>query len=234
VQSDAVLDNVPWAALTGPQKHFGEFHGRAARFRPDVSPFTAMDDTTDPAAWADLAALIGPGKDLFVAGPRVIPPAGWERVGGMPGVQMVDAGVAGADDPAAVRLGDADLPEILDLVRRTGPGPFAERTIELGAYLGIRDGGRLVAMAGERLKVPGWTEVSAVCTDPDFRGRGLAARLIRAVVAGIQGRGERPCLHAASVNTGAIKLYERLGFAVRTPVIFGRYAPSEQHRRIRG
>jgi GNAT superfamily N-acetyltransferase len=223
VQSDAVLDNVPWAALTGPQKRFGEFHGRAARFRPDVSPFTGMDDTTDPAAWADLAALVGPGKPLFVAGPRVIPPPGWERVGGLPGVQMVDAGVAGDDDPAAVRLGDADVPEILDLVRRTDPGPFAERTIELGTYLGIRDGGRLVAMAGERLKVPGWTEVSAVCTDPAFRGRGLAARLIRAVVAGVRARDERPFLHAASTNTGAIALYERLGFAVRTPVIFGMY-----------
>jgi ribosomal protein S18 acetylase RimI-like enzyme len=224
VHSDAVLDNVPWNALTGPQKRFGEFHGRAARFRPDVSPFTAMDDTTDPAAWADLVALIGPGKPLFVAGPRVIAPPGWERVGGLAGVQMTDAGVTAAADPDAVLLGDADVPEILDLVRRTEPGPFAERTIELGAYLGIRDGGRLVAMAGERLKVPGWTEVSAVCTDPDFRGRGLAARLVGAVVAGIRSRGERPFLHAASTNTGAIKLYERLGLAVRTPVIFGMYA----------
>jgi predicted GNAT family acetyltransferase len=148
------------------------------------------------------------------------------RVGGLPGVQMVDAGVAGEPDPAAVRLGEADVPEILDLVRRTNPGPFAERTIELGDYLGIRDGGRLVAMAGERFKVPGWTEVSAVCTDPGFRGRGLAARLVRAVVAGIRARDERPYLHAASINTGAIKLYERLGFAVRTPVIFGMYAQS--------
>jgi ribosomal protein S18 acetylase RimI-like enzyme len=224
VQTDAVLDNVTWAALTGPQKSFGEFHGRAARFQPDVAPFTAMDDTTDPEAWRDLVTLVGEGKNLFVAGPRVKPPPGWERVGGLAGVQMADAGVAGEDDPAAVLLGPADVPEMLDLVRRTEPGPFEARTVELGTYLGIRDGGRLVAMAGERLKVPGWTEVSAVCTDPDHRGRGLAARLIRAVVAGIQERGERPYLHAASFNAGAIKLYERLGFAVRTPVIFGAYA----------
>jgi ribosomal protein S18 acetylase RimI-like enzyme len=222
VQTDAVLDNVTWAALTGPQKRFGEFHGRAARFQPDVSPFTAMDDPTDPDAWRDLVALAGPGR-LFVAGPRVVPPPGWERVGGLAGVQMADAGAAGEDDPEAVPLGTDDVPEVLDLVRRTQPGPFEARTIELGTYLGIRDGGRLVAMAGERLKVPGWTEVSAVCTDPAFRGHGLAARLVRAVVAGIRARDERPYLHAAGTNTNAIRLYERLGFAVRTPVIFGIY-----------
>jgi ribosomal protein S18 acetylase RimI-like enzyme len=225
VQTDTALDNVTWAALTGPQKRFGEFHGRAARFQPDVSPFTAMDDPTDPDAWRDLVTLVGPGR-LFVAGPRVVPPPGWARVGGLAGVQMVDDGVTGADDADAETLGLADVPEVLELVRRTKPGPFEARTIELGAYLGIRDGGRLVAMAGERLKVPGWTEVSAVCTDPDFRGRGLANRLIRAVVAGIRARGEQPYLHAAAENTNAIRLYERMGFAVRTPVIFGFY---EQH-----
>jgi len=224
VQTDAVLDNVTWAALTGPQRRFGDFHGRAARFQPDVSPFTAMDDPTDPDAWRDLCELVAPENELFVSGPCVRPPAGWERVGGLSGVQLADAGVAGEPDPDAVRLGTADVPEILDLVRRTEPGPFAERTVELGTYLGLRSGGTLVAMAGERLKVPGWTEVSAVCTDPAYRGRGLAARLIRAVVAGIHARGERPYLHAASTNTGAIALYERLGFAVRTPVMFGVYA----------
>jgi ribosomal protein S18 acetylase RimI-like enzyme len=225
VQTDTALDNVTWAALTGPQKRFGEFHGRAARFQPDVSPFTAMDDPTDPDAWRDLVTLVGPGR-LFVAGPRVVPPPGWARVGGLAGVQMVDDGVTGEDDPEAETLGLADVPEVLELVQRTKPGPFEARTIELGTYLGIRDGGRLVAMAGERLKVPGWTEVSAVCTDPDFRGRGLANRLIRAVVAGIRARGEQPYLHAAAENTNAIRLYERMGFAVRTPVIFGFY---EQH-----
>lgn len=223
MQTDAALDNVTWAALTGPQAKFAEVNGRAARFEPDVSPFTALADTADPAAWRDLVELVGPGSDLFVAGPRVIPPPGWDRVGGLAGVQMVDAGVAGGDDPEALVLGTADVPEILDLVERTQPGPFRKRTIELGTYLGIRRGGRLIAMAGERLRVPGWTEVSAVCTDPDHRGQGLAARLVRAVVAGIRVRGERPFLHAAADNAGAVRLYERLGFALRTPVMFGVY-----------
>lgn len=223
MRTDAALDNVTWAALTGPLAHFAEVKGRAARCDPDVCPFTGLADPADPAAWRDLAELVGPGTDLFVAGPRVVPPPGWDRVGGLSGLQMVDAGVTGDDDPEAVVLGAADLPEILDLVERTQPGPFRKRTVEMGTYLGIRRGGRLIAMAGERLRVPGWTEVSAVCTDQDHRGQGLAARLVRAVVAGIEARGERPFLHVLTDNTGAIRLYARLGFAVRTPVTFGVY-----------
>lgn len=223
MRTDTALDNVTWAALTGRQAEFAEVNGRAARFRPEISPFTAMDDTTDPEAWADLAALVGAGRDMFVSGPRVIPPPGWDRVGGLPGVQMVDDGVAGIEDPEAVLLGDRDAPEVMDLVARTEPGPFRPGTLRLGTYLGIRRDGRLIAMAGERLKVPGWTEVSAVCTDPAYRGQGLAGRLIGAVVAGIRARGERPYLHAAASNAGAIRLYEKLGFAVRTPVMFGMY-----------
>jgi GNAT superfamily N-acetyltransferase len=221
VRSDAALDNVTWAALTGPLAHFAEINGRAARCDPDVSPFTALADPADPLAWRDLADLVGLGADLFVAGPRVIPPPGWDRVGGLSGLQMIDAGVTGDDDPEAVVLGAADVPDILELVGRTQPGPFRKRTVEMGRYLGIRRGGRLIAMAGERLRVPGWTEVSAVCTDPDHRDQGLAARLVRAAVAGIEARGERPFLHVLTDNTGAIRLYARLGFEVRTPVTFG-------------
>ena len=121
----------------------------------------------------------------------------------------------------AVRLTAADVPEMLDLIARTRPGPFRPRTIEMGVYLGIRRDGRLVAMAGERLHPPGWTEISAVCTDPAFRRRGLATRLVRAVAAGIRARGETPFLHAAADNTEAIRLYESLGFRLRREVMFG-------------
>jgi ribosomal protein S18 acetylase RimI-like enzyme len=225
VPTDA-LDNVSWAALTGPQARFGEVHGRAARFDPEVSPFLALADTTDPAAWADLVELVGAGTDVFVSGPRVVPPPGWERIRGLRGVQLVDAGVPAEPDPEAVVLGVADVPEILDLVERTKPGPFRKRTIEMGAYLGIRREGRLIAMAGERLRVPGWTEVSAVCTDPAFRGQGLASRLVKAVTAGVRARGDRPFLHAEAENEDAIHLYERMGFALRTPVTFGLFHPA--------
>jgi len=217
------LDNVAWAALTGPQARFAELHGRAARFDPEVSVFAALADQSDPAAWDDLADLVGPGADAFIAGPGPVPPPGWTKVGGVTGVQLTGADVPGVPDPEAVLLGDADLPEILDLVERTRPGPFGKRTVELGAYLGIRRDGRLAALAGERLRVPGWTEISAVCTDPAFRGQGLAARLIGAVTAGLRDRGDQPLLHAAADNTNAIRLYQRLGFVIRTPTVFGSY-----------
>lgn len=123
-------------------------------------------------------------------------------------------------------LGDADVPEMLELVRRTEPGPFASRTRTMGRYLGIRREGVLVAMAGERLHPPGHTEISAVCTDPAFRGQGLAGRLIRAVAHGIREREETPFLHAAATNTGAIGLYEALGFVIRIrPEFFFLHVP---------
>jgi predicted GNAT family acetyltransferase len=133
---------------------------------------------------------------------------------------MAGTTMTGVADPEMVVLTETDVPEILDLVERTKPGPFAKRTIEMGHYLGIRRDGRLIAMAGERLRLPGWTEISAVCTDPDFRGQGLAARLTMAVAAGILGRGELPFLHAAATNTDAIRLYEGLGFQVDHHVVF--------------
>src|ERR1700733_13775511 len=102
------LDNVVWAALTGPQARVAEGNGRAARFDAEVSPFTGLADTADPAAWHDLAALAGPGVDLFVAAPRVVLPPGWARVGGLDGVQMVGPEVAGRPDPEAGPLGPGD------------------------------------------------------------------------------------------------------------------------------
>ena len=128
---------------------------------------------------------------------------------------MVDTGMAVAPDEEAVRLEALDVPDMLDLVGRTRPGPFLPRTVELGSYLGIRREGKLLAMAGERMRPPGYTEISAVCTDADARGSGFASRLMRAVAYGIRARGETPILHAAATNATAIRLYERLGFAVR-------------------
>ncbi|EFL36947.1 LOW QUALITY PROTEIN: acetyltransferase, partial [Streptomyces viridochromogenes DSM 40736] len=104
-----------------------------------------------------------------------------------------------------------------------GPGPFWPRTHELGTYLGIRHNGTLVAMAGERLRPPGWTEVSAVCTAPEARGQGHAAHLITAVATRVLARNERPFLHVAEANTGGIALYERLGFKTRKHVTFRGY-----------
>ncbi|WP_199509440.1 GNAT family N-acetyltransferase [Nucisporomicrobium flavum] len=216
----SVLDNPVWAALSGPHAGHADRYGRSARYDPEVSPFAAVDDPTDESAWDDLRTLIGPGNRALLAGPGLTPPPGWVSDGGVPGVQLVGTDDAGAVDPSAEPLGETDLPEILDLVARTRPGPFRKRTIELGVYAGIRRDGVLVAMAGERMRVPGYTEISAVCTDPAYRGAGLAGRLVAHVAAGIRGRGEVPFLHAAADNVGAVRLYRRLGFSPRTEVRF--------------
>jgi predicted GNAT family acetyltransferase len=117
--------------------------------------------------------------------------------------------------PKIVELGDNDSPEMVELASLTKPGPFGRRTHELGYYVGIRDNGKLVAMAGERLKVPGYTEVSAVCTHPDHLGKGYAAKLMTEVMRCIRKRGEKPFLHVRSDNARAIAIYERLGFRIR-------------------
>ncbi len=224
------LDNPAWTALTGPQAHLAERRGRAARYPVDVAPFAAVADpgaagpdgtgAATGAGWADLAALVGPGGVAVVPEAPERPPAGWELVGAIPGVQMDGSGSTAAPDPEAVVLGPADVPEMLDLAARTRPGPFLDRTPTLGTYLGIRRGGALVAMAGERMRPPGWTEISAVCTDPAYRGQGLAGRLVRAVAVGIRARGDIPFLHAAADNHAGIRLYERLGFTHRRDIHF--------------
>jgi len=214
------LDNPARAALLGPHAHLAERRGRVLRYPVDVSPFIALPSDPDQADWRDAAALLGPGAVLPLAGVTAAPPADWELVMRLSGVQLVDDGVDAAPDGEAVRLGPADVPEMLALVAHAQPGPFLPRTIELGDYLGIRRGGRLVAMAGERMHPPGWTEISAVCTADDQRGQGLASRLVRAVAAGIRARGETPFLHASADNTNAIRLYRSLGFRLRRELTF--------------
>ncbi|BAH50949.1 hypothetical protein ROP_27020 [Rhodococcus opacus B4] len=168
--------------------------------------------------------MLGGGElaDMFSC--AATPPPDWEPVFALEGRQMIWAGTTPVDiseaEAGVVDLGADSGPAMRDLVARTRPGPFWPRTHELGCHLGIRENGRLVAMAGERLRPPGWTEISAVCTAPEARGRGHSALLIRALAARIIGRGERPFLHVAETNTGAIALYERLGFRTRTQVTF--------------
>jgi ribosomal protein S18 acetylase RimI-like enzyme len=215
-----VLDNPVWESLTTTHAHLAEGTGRGRRFPVDVSPFCAVADQSDPAAWHDLAAVTGPGVEVLVPALAVDPPAGF-GVRHFAGVQLVatDALRTGPS-PVAVELGEDDVADVLDLVARTEPGPFGPRTRLLGRYLGIREDGRLLAMAGERLRPGGATEISAVCTDPAARGRGLATALVRAVAHGIRERGELPFLHAAAQNTRAIGLYESLGFRLRRTVDF--------------
>jgi ribosomal protein S18 acetylase RimI-like enzyme len=214
------LDNPARAALLGPQAHLAERCGAVLRYAPGISPFVGLPDEPGPEDWTDLAKLIGAGSVAATAGVPATPPPGWQVLMNVDAVQLTGELVAATPDAEVTPLGPADVPEMLDLVARTRPGPFLPRTIELGGYLGVRRDGALVAMAGERLRPPGWSEISAVCTDPAFRGKGLAARLTLAVAAAITARGEQPFLHAASDNVTALRLYESLGFRLRRPATF--------------
>lgn len=209
------LDNPVWDSLTGAQAHFALRHGAAARFDPDVTVFAALADDAGLSAWDDLAALAAPGAHLVVVDAPSDPPGDWEIIGRIAGVQLTGEDLKVQEDPEAIELGPDDEPEMAALVERTKPGPWRPRTIEMGRYIGVRVDGELVAMAGERLRPRGWVEISAVCTDERFRGRGLGSRLIRAVGAGIVERGELPMLHASAENVNAIRLYESMGFVFR-------------------
>lgn len=214
--TDHILDNPVWRAIDGPQAHLADRVGRAGRFHSEVSPFAAIADADDADAWSDLAELVGPGNVAILFAPVVAIADGWTSEHTIPCLQMVAGDVADfADTIELVELGPPDVPEMIELVNATRPGPFSPRTIEMGRYIGHRVDGRLVAMAGERLRCPGFTEISAVCTAEDQRGKGLARELTLAMVSHIRARGDEAFLHVVSENATAIRLYEYMGFSLR-------------------
>jgi ribosomal protein S18 acetylase RimI-like enzyme len=212
---DARLDNPVYAALSGAQARFAQVSGRARRYPADVAPFLALPSQPSPEDWRYAADLVSPGSRAAVVHTGLDVPPTWETLREFEVVQMLGERVTGIDEPEAIPLNSADVPEMLDLARRTDPGPFLDRTIELGDYLGIRRDGQLVAMGGERFHFDGWTEISAVCTTPTYRGHGMASRLVGALIAEIEHRSERSLLHVVTTNANAIRLYEKLGFRER-------------------
>ena len=216
------LDRPVWASLNSHLLPLGEGGPLARRFAPDVNLFGAACDDSDEAL-AALADLLAPGEQVYLlqAAPIRLPP-GLQLIKAATGVQMLATQdlrpQARSAGPAPTVLDEPDAADMLALARLTEPGPFLARTHTMGRFVGVREGGQLAAMAGERMRQPGFTEVSGVCTHPDHRGRGLARRLSAAVAAAIQDRGEQPYLHAWTSNRAAIALYESLGFTLRTEV----------------
>ena len=218
-----LLDNAAWHALTTVQSGFADVYGAARRYHPDVSVFAALDSGS-ATEWADLATLVGPDGTaaLFRCDPVAVPDDWTVMVEGVGHQMLFDpadrARLVDVPRPDSRLLTPADEPQMAALVALAQPGPWRPRTIELGDYHGVFDGEQLVAMAGERQRLPGFTEVSAVCTHPDVRRRGLGAAITALVVHGILERGETPFLHHAEDNHGARRVYEALGFRFRREV----------------
>lgn len=215
--TDHILDRPILAALTTSHAHFARSGGGAWRYDPLISPFAAVEND-DPATLQSLADLVTPGETIvMVRTAPIVVPAEFEVITEARVVQMVATKDLSADaDGRLVPLSEANDEGAHALATLTKPGPFARNTMRMGKFWGVFEEGRLVAMAGERLRQPGWAEMSAVCVHPDHRGKGLARVLSTRVTADMQERGEQPYLHCYETNQGAVTLYESLGYRVRT------------------
>ncbi len=236
---EQVLDNMAWHALTGPQAGLADHRATegdeptvegparpALRFRRAIAPFSATE-VLDDDGWAALGRLVGPrGAAILFRDEIGDPPIGWEPAYRGRTLQYVATDLAEIEPRLAVEiveLGPDDSDDMVALTALTEPGPFSAETWRTGRYFGLRRDGQLVAMAGERLRVPGWGEVSAVCVHPSARGRGLGAAMTLAAAGAIVERGDRPMLHVAEANEPAHHLYLQLGFEVRRTVAAGAY-----------
>lgn len=217
---ESLLDNPIWNSLRTDQRSLAIVEREAVRFLPAIGPLAGTPDQS-LESYDALRPLAGPGGILalfFPDPPR--PPSGWSLFRGGELTQMICRAPQRVQANALAagiklqRLGPADVEKMIELTALTEPGPFRERTIELGSFYGILEGGRLRAMAGQRMRVPGFVEVSAVCTDPDARGRGYAGILMSQLMRDIFDEGSTPFLHALAKNP-AVRVYEKLGFTER-------------------
>jgi ribosomal protein S18 acetylase RimI-like enzyme len=208
-----LLDNIVWHAFSGPQKKFSVGTEDIRRFAPGFSPIIGFSNPESP----NLNALIpfcDPAEHFYCgewSGPA---PAGWQIEEESTVFRMVWQGsMPAADDvDEAVQLGPQRAAQALELATLTRPGPFGLRTIELGDYFGFFQGDRLLAMGGERFYAGSYREISGVCTDPQFQGRGFARRLVTKLIRRQMERNETPFLHVMRDNTRARNLYKRMGF----------------------
>jgi GNAT superfamily N-acetyltransferase len=211
-----LLANIVWNSLAGPHARFAVGTERARRYAPGFSPIIGFADAAQPE-FALLDPYCAVGEHFYCGGWSGTVPAGWQiDVDGV-GQQMVWAGESPPVDRDlnATRLSAEHVPQMLALVDATQPGPFAQRTPELGEYYGVFEGDRLIAMAGERMQAGALREISGVCTHPEFQGRGLARRLVELLIRLQVARQQTPFLHVMRDNHAARRVYARLGFRDR-------------------
>ncbi len=219
---ESPLDNPIWQSLCSVHQQYNEGDGRLKYFYPEISPFVAMAEW-DEADRNYLDQHLPANRNFFyIIKNKVELPVSCKIVFSIPLYQMVCREHTPFSAPGITTraLGAADIPQAIGLTALTKPGPFNQRTIEFGNYIGIFEGERLTAMAGERLKFSGYTEVSAICTHPDFAGKGFGAVLLSQASAHIIQNGQIPFLHVRNDNTRAIKLYEKAGFEIRSEMDF--------------
>jgi ribosomal protein S18 acetylase RimI-like enzyme len=225
MSDERALDNPVFASLATRHASIAEGGALARRYPPDVSPLGALAARTDACAEA-MVALVAVGDEVGVAGPQLpSTPRGFELIRTIEIVQMIRRDPAPLDTPriAFDELGARDIDAMLELVALTRPGPFCRRTIELGRFVGVREGDQLIAMAGERLWIDDHREVSGVCTHPDAQGRGMARALMAEVVNRMLARRQVPFLHAETSKPEVIRFYESLGFARRLDIAVTAY-----------
>ncbi len=212
------LDNVAWNSLTSRHRHLGVIGEKSALYNPQVSMIAGVAENTEEA-FTELARMAEPGKPVAILGDKA--PGNhpdWVVMQSGEGYQMTCEIPIKYENREIKILTPDDVPQMMELVELTKPGPFAPRTIEMGKYIGIKIDGNLVAMGGERLKPEGYTAISAVCTHHEHRGKGYAKAIMGTLTKIILERGETPFLHVAANNTPAIKLYEKLGYETRKTV----------------
>ncbi|MEK6346281.1 MAG: GNAT family N-acetyltransferase [Burkholderia sp.] len=214
--SHSALDNPAWSALSSTHAHLAHGTRLALRYDPAVAPFAGVAAPT-PEHWQALRTLVASSEPALLQCTADLPEAAGLQADRLFGVlQMIDtAGADAVDESGIEALGPQQADEMIELARRTSPGPFARRTVEMGRYIGLRDNGRLIAMAGERMRFAGFVEISAVCVDDAYRGRGMAGRLMTVLRNRVKAQGDRPFLHVRDDNASAIRLYRHLGFEDR-------------------
>jgi ribosomal protein S18 acetylase RimI-like enzyme len=217
---DSGLDTPFWSSLRSRHRDLALAAGEAARYPAEFAPFLGVGGAAADVADA-LPALVAPGESVYLLGVAPAVPRGWQLEAFGPLAQMVcEQALAEVDGPAIVELGPAHRADVLALTALVYPHYFRARTMELGRYFGIYRDGRLAAMIGERLGTDRAREMSAICTHPDFTGRGYARRLTAMLTNDTLARGELAFLHVSNENTRAKAMYEQLGYRVRRQIPF--------------